>query len=67
MKYLARIGDEQREYTFERRGDLLIVTTAGELVGTVLIPNPVRRSVGRTVVTGFHHVPHGSSAADAPN
>lgn len=26
MKYLARIGDDEREYTFERRGDLLLAT-----------------------------------------
>ncbi len=26
MKYLARMGDDEREYTFERRGDLLIAT-----------------------------------------
>ena len=32
MKYLARIGDEQREYTFERRGDLLIATYGDRVV-----------------------------------
>lgn len=31
MKYLARIGDSEREYTFERRGDVL-VATCGDMV-----------------------------------
>ena len=34
MKYLTRIGDAEREYTFERRGDIL-VATCGDMVAEI--------------------------------
>ena len=38
MKYLARMGDDEREYTFERRGSLLIATCGDRVVEIGLAP-----------------------------
>ncbi|MGK0206026.1 MAG: hypothetical protein ACI9S9_005119, partial [Planctomycetota bacterium] len=32
MKYLSRMGDDEREYTFERREDILIARSGDRIV-----------------------------------
>ncbi|MFK7738933.1 MAG: biotin/lipoyl-containing protein [Planctomycetota bacterium] len=38
MKYLAKLGDEEREYTFERRGDRLVALCGGQEIELEVSP-----------------------------
>ena len=63
MKYLSRIGDDEREYTFERREDILIARSGDrDSVVDPAIPIEVAAGVepSRLVIC------HGASVRPAP-